>query len=560
MKKRIIFLLLTLCLILSVFALASCGKKGKTGGGEQTTAATTDKWEILAPRITMLPEADRQLKIECSSLVTSEKGSKNDVYLKGPDTIDAAGTPAIQMMIYERNRNADNLFGTTTNFVFWNYGYGKQAGQINLVVQGHDPEAPDLFVNMIYDLNMSLMLGHFKDVWSIPNSFFDFSATGWLTAWMENMSLTGDRAYILGSDYFLDVFRSITALPFNMDLMDNNAAKLGPVILDEGESLGSGEKLSAYFIDFVEKGNWTWDVLGKLCEASWVDKDGDGQTSIGDDLGIIADRFGGINAASFLYSCGEQHTEAYTIRDDSSAYNGKQWIRYPEDSTSLNQIFDKVKSVFEGDGALSTSYTFKGNTPEEPGAAYHHTKFALSELLFAGVCTLGTLEDATFQNMKDLYSVVPCPKVDVSKSYNTIIINQADAGAINVHTTPAKAKALTAYLQYCTERSVPIREEFLQIVMKYKVATHNQGTDRMLDLIYDSILYGRDKTVEDLVCPESDDSRGDRWHSVLKEGEFCGGSSNLASQYKALRDKKQAKLDEYMAKWYGLPKVEPNAE
>ena len=41
---------------------------------------------------------------------------------------------------------------------------------------------------------------------------------------MENMSLTGDRAYLLGGDYFLELLRSVMVVPFNMDLMDANAS------------------------------------------------------------------------------------------------------------------------------------------------------------------------------------------------------------------------------------------------------------------------------------------------------------------------------------------------
>ena len=561
MKKRILFLLLTLCLILSVFTLASCGKKDKKGGGEQTTAATTDKWEILAPRITMLPEDFRQLKIEYSAYKSAgSKTSKNDVYLKGPDTIEAVGTPAIQIMVYERNRAAEATLGTTVEFVSWDYAWGKQAGQIDLVVKGNDPDAPDLFVNMIYDLNMELLNSSFKDVWSIPGSFFDFSTPGWQSVWMNNMSLTGDRAYVLGSDYFLDIMRVMTILPFNMDMMDKNAAKLGPVILNEGESLGPGEKLSAYFIDFVEKGNWTWDVLGKFCEAIWHDENGDGQDSIQDILGIIADENQGFSAGAFVYSCGETLVEEYKINDPNSAYYGKQWIKYADDSAGLNQIFDKVKAVFDGHGSLSTSkdYSPSSNTPEKPGLAYHHTKFAKSEILFGGVCLLGTLEDATFQNMTDLYSVLPCPKVDASKSYNTIIYNTGDAGAINVRTQPGKAKVLTAYLQYCTERSVPIREEFLQIVTKHKTTTYNQGTDRMLELIYDGILYGRDKAIDDLIGDQA--RSGGRWHSMMKINHFSVGADFIASEYKSLRAAKQSLLDECLRTWYTLPKVEPDAE
>ena len=560
MKKPIILLLL---LAILLPALASCGKGAGTETdpattaeaasadettGEATTAATADKWEKIAPKITMLSANDRKLKIECSEFKTAEKASRNDIYLKGPDAVEDGVTPSIQVMVYDRNRAADALFKTTVEFVFWDYDWGKQSQQIDLVVKGKTAGAPDLFVNMLYDLNLELLNGAFQDIRSINNSYFDFSTEGWLAAWMDNLSFTGDRAYILGGDYFIDAFRAMAVLPFNVDLMNRNAEALAPAML--GEDLSPGEQLSPRFFDLVDRGEWTWDSLGKLCAAIWVDVDGDGKDSIADQLGIIADEYGGINSGSFIYSCGEHLTETYRIEDETNPNNGKRWIKYADTSAGLDRIYDEVKAVFEGPGSLSTRTTYDGATPDNPGVAYHHIKFGQGEILFAGVCLLGGLEDEAFQNMLDLYSVVPCPKTDVNKQYNSIIHNVADVGAINVNAGPRRTKTLTAYLQYCTEKSIAIREEFLETMTKYRTTVYNQGTDRMLNIIYESIQYGRDKTVDDLVG-------GDRWHSLMKDQHFYAGSDYISQQYSSLVGVKQKKLDTYLAKWYTLPKIEP---
>ena len=580
MKKRIVSLILLSCIVLSAFALSSCGKNGETAETtapqeitqpvatdpataesdteEVTTAVpTTDKWELIAPSVQIIVEKDRKLRIELSNHTTAEKSSKNDIYLKGPDEVVDGETPLIQQMVYERNQAAHALLGTSAEYTFLDGGFGSLAETIDVLVKGNASDAPDLFVNMIYELNRELLNSGFKDIWSIPNSYFDFDSVGWLKAWMENLSFTGDRAYILGSDYFLDVFRAVPVLPFNVTLMDDNAARLAPAILGADEQLGAGEELSARFFDLVEEGNWTWDVLGALSEAIWLDTDGDGADSIRDRLGIIADEFGdgGQCACSFIYSCGEELTEVYTIEDPTSEYDGKQWIKYADTSEGLNRIFDAVKSVIQGPGTLSTNYTHAGNSPEEPGIAYHQTKFAAGELLFAGAQLLGALEDDVFQQMTDLYSVVPCPKVDASKSYNSIVYSTGDVGAINVNANPRRAKALTAYLQYCTENSPAIREQFLQIVMKYKVTVYNQGTDRMLDLIYNSILFGRDKTIDDLAGTTSN-----RWHSLMRLQHFEAGSDYVTGQYESCRSSKQTALDRVMKKWYTLPIVEPAGE
>ena len=574
MKNLSRLIALLLCFVLCALVFASCGKDEEeetpvttaasetVGIGasdattleETTVEATTDKWEVLAPKVVLISPKDRALRIECSNHTTAEKTSKNDIYLKGPDEVVDGETPLIQIMVYERNKAANDLLQTTTEYTFWDGGMGSLAEKIDVTVKGNAQDMPDLFVNMVYELNRALLFSDFKDIFSIPNTFFEFDTDGWLYEWMRNLSFTNDRGYILGGDYFLDIFRAIPVLPFNMTMMDKNAAKLASAIIGPDDTLGQGEDLSTRFFDLVELGDWTWDVLGKLCEGIWIDTDAGGTDSIYDQLGLIADEFGdgGQCACSYIFSCGEELCEAYTVEDASSKYYNQQWIKYADDSTGLNHIFDAVKTVIEGPGTISTNYTLAGSTPEQPGIAYHQIKFAAGETLFAGAQLLGALEDEVFQNMVDLYSVVPFPKTDSTKSYNTIVYSTGDVGAINVKSGPRRVRVLTAYLQYCTENSPAIREEFLQIVTKYKTTVYNQGTDRMLDLIYKSILWGRDKIVDDLAG-----TSGNRWHSLMRNQHFVGGSDFISAQYESVRSLKQNRLDNYMEKWYNLPKSEP---
>ena len=569
--KRITALLLTL--LFFAFALSSCGERapavtadtapaGQTGAtagqttadetGEETVGTTADPWEEIAPNVTMLAERLRSLRFEISTYGDAEKSSKNKPYIAGPDAVEDGTTPVIEQLVWQRNKNADELLGTSIEYVFWgDLRWAKQAARIIELVQGNAADAPDLFVNGMYDLNKVLLtVGAFRDIWSIRGSFFDFDAEGWMKGWMEDMSFTGDRAYVLGGDYFIDLLRTISVLPFNVDLMDANAAKLAPAITGEGESLGAGEELSARFFDLVETGKWTWETLGKLCEAVWVDTDGNEQDSIGDLLGILDDTYISMSAAIYCYSNGERLFETDFIEDANSAYNGKRWIYYPDNMKVLEDIFDAVSSVYTGAGSLATSAPVDGATAESPGLAYHWTKFAQSETLFAGACVLGTLEDEAFQQMHDLYSVVPLPKVSPDHKYNSLIHDTGDAGAINVNTHPLKAKVISAYLQYCTEHSKEIRTEFLQTVTKYKTAVYNQGTDRMLELIYGSVVGGRDKMIENVVGGDV------KWHEELKNSGFTYTSSDFISVYQANRQSKQSVLDGIIRNWYTYPKDE----
>ena len=563
MKKLNGILALLLCLLFLVPALASCRKetpdattaKPTTAGGEQgsstsptTEATTTSKWETIGNALSAYSEADRTILIQYDTYASAENIPQNDKYIQGPDEVIDGTTSTIEEKVYNRNRKAADLLGVTLKYAQWgDLKWGFQADRILTLVKAADQtDAPDLFIDMLYDLNKTMKtFGAFKDIKSIPGSYFDFEAEGWMTDWMESLSFTEDRAYIMGGDYFLELFRAMGVLPFNIDLMDANASRLAPAYLPVDESLGTDEQLSTRFFDLVEQGKWTWDDLGKLCAAMWVDTDGDGANSMGDTLGIITDQYTGLPASLIVYSAGVPLTETYVIEDETSEYNGKKWVRYYDDSSLLGSIYDAVASVFSGPGAFVTNYNpDSGKTLKE-----HYAKFASDTLLFAGPIVLGALEEESFQTMESIWSVVPIPKIKAEQEYNTMIHNIADVGAINVKTTPDKARAISAFLQYCNENSKAIREDFQQVVTKFKTTTYNQGTDRMLNIIYDNVITGRDKALEDA----AEGTSGKTSSSWMKGQGFLGTSAFVVEKYQSQLSGKQTKLDDILKKWYDLP-------
>ncbi|MBO6020390.1 MAG: hypothetical protein J6P88_04300 [Clostridia bacterium] len=445
MKKLTLAISLLLCVVFCVFSFTACSKKNKKKDPEPSntgTDVTTDRWEVLGPEVkAALSEDARTFTIQLSAFGDAEKTSKNDKYVAGPDeeTVKKGKADSIGLKVYDGNSKAKQLLGVDVTYTYWDdpeLGWGKQAGKIVTLVTTKADDAPDVFVDMLYDLNMALLSdGVFKDILSLPGSYFDFSSKGWMKEWMDSLSFTGDRAYVLGGDYFMDIFRNMGVLPFNADLMDLNASKLAPALF--GEDLAAGESMSQRFFDFVEDGEWTWEALGKLCEAIWVDGGGTaGQSDFNDTLGIIAESYSGMPSALMLYSAGVS-----IVQVEKNPVTGVQTLSYPSESTILGDIFDAVAGVFNGDGALVTTHT---GSNDEPGVAEHYAKFAENTLLFADPSLLGTLEDDVFQQMEALYSVVPLPKVSVDNKYNTVIHNTADVGAINVHVSKEKASAISA--------------------------------------------------------------------------------------------------------------------
>ena len=85
---------------------------------------------------------------------------------------------------------------------------------------------------------------------------------------------------------------------------------------------------------------------------------------------------------------------------------------------------------------------------------------------------------------------------------------------------------------------------------KYKTTVYNQGTDRMLELIYASVISSRDKVIEYEVGGSV------KWNEEMQKGEFVLTSADLAAIYEANYRSKQARLDEIIRNWYTYPKVE----
>ena len=114
MKKRIVALILILCLIPGVFALASCGPKkpAKTEKPtEKVTEVTTDRWEVYGPEIkAALDEESKSFKIELAEFNQVEKASRNQKYLAGPDKRE--GADSIGQQIYEGVVLSDNISNT----------------------------------------------------------------------------------------------------------------------------------------------------------------------------------------------------------------------------------------------------------------------------------------------------------------------------------------------------------------------------------------------------------------------------------------------------------------
>ncbi len=560
--KKLLSALLLLCML--ALTLASCG-----GGKKETTPETTpptttppvtstmdpevSEWESIATEVKEISESLRSFKFELSTLVEESNSVKCKEYMQGPDSLEKA-TANIDKLVYNRNKAATDALGVKISYGYGNYAWGAAAAKIQEQTNdATNPDASDMFAYSMYDLVMSCFNSSFRDLASIQGSYFDWEAEGWHPEVMSDMSFGRDKIYVMASDYFVELYRNLVILPFNMTMLDGAVAELGTILLPAGQSLRDGETLSDYLFQLVLEGKWTWDVMIAMCEKIYIDANGDGKEDVGDRMGIYMDYNGGVMAAACLYS-----TKIQCLSDgigQTGELAGKLVPTYPATGDAINQVFQAVGKVINAKG----SYVFT-NPPDTS-----LTWFSQGLGLTTGPATIAEIEHESIQTMEDVFSLVPVPLITegTTSDYNTYVSNSATLGAFNINST--KYLAMSAYIQHVTENSEEIKDEYLQTVMKFKNVDFNLGTSEMLDLVYANIQSVREMILDNVLRARKKDTifnpagLGDvRWHGLIKSGAYAmaTGSVNggaFLDKYEQIKGAKQKAMNELMIEWYNLP-------
>jgi hypothetical protein len=505
------------------------------------------KWESIATDVKAMSEANRTFIFELSDLTEGAYDTKCKEYMAGPDFTYLIKSE-IDQMVFDRNKAAADALGIKKiKYVYNKGGWGNQiTSAMDQVADAANPDAADLFALTMFDMNWGCFESLFRDLAAIENSYFNFDAEGWNYNIMEEMSWDRTKIFLMASDYFFETYRNMTCLPFNLDMLDASVAELGSILLPAGAELKQGEKLSDYLFQMVQDGKWTWDVVVAMCQAIYLDNDGNNAENFGDRFGMLLDHDSGMMANAILYS-----TNIQCLKDE--VVNGKIVPTYPATGDELNKIFLAVGKMMNNKGAENAG----GRDP-------YTAKFAEGLALFAGPSRIAELDNDVYRDMANQFSVAPMPLITAGDkdSYNTCIHNTAAVGAFNINSS--KYLAMSAYLQHVTENSAEIRDEYLQTVLKYKTTDFNLGTSEMLDLIYANISSVREMIIDNVLRSRKNGTVfgpagvGDvRWHGIIKNAGYkmCRDAATGAflEKYETLRALKQQAMNECIQDWYNLP-------
>ena len=444
-------------------------------------------------------------------------------YLAGDDT---SYTKAIDTSIDHRNTHAQLATDISVTYLYWDntsiYGFGQCIEQIEQIVNSKTAKsAPDVYVNFMYDMVGCAVKGYFANLKGTTRgtgalaglNYFEFNDAdydesvdnrGYMNDWMNSLTLSQHKMYVLGSDYFTDIVRAEYIIPVGIDLLEEYGENI------TGDLDEDGEFTIDDFYAQVYAGEWTYDLLMEYADAVKID-DGNGDTTkcwVGDEQVGFAISSSGLAASGIFY------TTSVVIIEKQWNEERNDWdYYYPDDNEALGDFNKAVQELFAAPGVAyvkgDTSGDYNISTWGGSGSGNHikaiRTRFSSGNILFGDIMMVGALEYAEYQSMREGsgFGVVVVPLYDKDAGfkpdapYLTQIHNVARPGAIAKNTT--KFVECTAYLNYQSTHSTDILNEYYNYELMYNIAGGAQGTVEMLKYVRANVRTSFDKAMEDAI-------------------------------------------------------------
>ena len=447
-------------------------------------------------------------------------------YLAGEDS---KYTKPIDTSIKHRNDLATSETKIDPVYLYWDdsayYGMTQCVTRIGqLIASKTVKNAPDVYVNFMYDMVGCAVQGYFANLKGTSKgegrlaglNYFEFNSEsydptvndcGYMYEWMQSLSLSEHKMYILGSDYFTDIMRAAYVIPVGIDLLESFG----------GDITGDRNKDGVFSVDdFYEQvyaGEWTYDVLMDYANAVKMDDNNPVTT----DCWVGDERVGFAMSASGLAKSGLIYSSTVSFIEKEWNYEKNDWDYYYLDrNIALENFSAAVQSLLSAPGVAYVKKVAGGDydISQWGSGAYAHSnairaRFSTGNILFGDIVLVGSLESAEYQSMREGsdFGVVVVPLYDVDAGYKdgapylTAIHNVARPGAISKNTT--KFVECTAYLNYQSTHSTEILDEYYKYELMYNVVNSAESTIGMLKYARANIRTSLDSAMEDamvIVC------------------------------------------------------------
>ena len=480
-------------------------------------------------------------------------------YLAGEDTTFAS---SIDDAVAARNAYAERLVNVRVTYLYYENidanGWGQTTNLMFLEVSSGGG-VPDIFTNYTYDMVGTSLKGSFHNLKNttldIENggNYFSFlkdgyneevDDKGYMYAYMQSLTLSDEKMYVLASDYYIDCIRSFFVVPVNVGLLES----VGPKVF------GTDTFTVDDFYELVWQKRWTYNMAAAFSTAVYKDT---GTAIVGEDLDdvlgyVVTPNRGG---SAFLYT-----TSVSIIDRRLDTYTEQYEYTYPYENEQLYGLFYAISDFMGRTGVTDISFSdpaiakYGNGTGDVDGAV--RTRFCQGKILFIGNAMLGSLEQDAYQTLKatEGFGLAPVPLYhEISEgsdeTYRTLISSTGRTGAISRATK--NFAAATAFLDYVSTHSSHILEEYYNYKFQYDIVDAEiKGNVEMLKYLRSNVGSALDMVWDDAMNQFYKQASGNKWSRFLEYNRY---QYDVRESYYEQRMPKYVCLSELYKLYENLP-------
>ena len=580
-------------LVMLVPCLIACGDKDKDKdkdgpNGPDTPVTHSFPWTTTEIIYQINEDSD-----------TDQLPSSSRRYLAGKlSEAEVSDYSRVDDYVADRNTEAVAATGVSATYQYLPddaaYGWGQNIQNIYRSATGGAVDAPDVYINFVYDMVAASLKGAFANLYSTTmyganhewssseynyfkfedNRAYQDTGRDYMYEYMRSLTLSKHKMYCLSSDYFVDMVRAFFVVPVNIEMLEMiEVAKDEDGNLIEGKAnsdrTGDGKFNIDDFYKLVWAGEWNYEALAALSNAIALQTGDEEGYGLDDRIGFALATGTGLPASGMLYTTsitivkrefdGSDYKYSYPnikqAADGSFVFDNES-----EDLTfeQLDTFCKNLATLVDADGVITVSTTEAQTAGYSGEPEAIRKKFVNNTLLFGGVIVLGGLEHQDYIAMKGEgrmgYGIAPVPLYhsDGGDEYLTQIHNNGKIGAISVGTK--KFAQCTAYLDYQSTNSYRVLNEYYTHKLRQTVQV--KGTDensQMLNYIREHVRSSFDKAFEDALgahysAQSAGDSEKSKWHTMIKDANF--NLTDMRTQYAGKATTKAAWLYDLENKVY----------
>ncbi len=440
MKKALSKLLLLVLAVCMLSAVAVGCKNDKNDGGT-TTGGDTTVGSADTQLQSSLPAVDYEGYAFIFADTELESGGRY-VHVYEEIFAESGSNEAISEAVYKRNgiiQEKYNVELISNKDINLYTALNAQEDICDAVIYG--PYA----VKSCMEEGLLLNLNEYDDI-------FNFDESWWMGGIMNEIAF-GDKLYIMAGDANIRALASVNALFYNKSLAE--------------EYCGNPD-----IYGIVDKGEWTYELMNQYAKAVGGEANGDNVLDQNDRYGHAGNNFASI---AFFYGLG---CRFITKDQDGEIVKNFGDEKQIEVLTDLVELINDTTMYFNGENYAHLMDNGRSLVPQQV--------FADGRALFThDLVARGTL----MREIEQEYGILPIPKYDTAQE-DYISYLHGNSSFFSIPITVTNAERSATILEDMTFFSTnTIRNAYIEVMLKSKVAQANENDIRMVDIVYRNVTF-----------------------------------------------------------------------